>query len=174
MRLLLRNTMEFRPKTTKLPLQNVPEPGKCSDALFLDLPIELRVQVYKYALRIDEAITVGPWDDRSNMFIGHQQTPSVPYNLARVCQQIHLDLKHNPVFYHVNTFSFESMEILLQFLVAITPARRASIRSIQVEGLPLYQGRESLDTLSQHTYALLSRCTNLRRLQIIWRVDLGY
>ncbi|ETS81304.1 hypothetical protein PFICI_06306 [Pestalotiopsis fici W106-1] len=128
------------------PLQDVEDPSHPNVAttrqnaeapFFRLLPIEIRLKIYEYALSEVEPIHVQQIAARSNKF-AHQpgsiatRREMFVSRLTRVSRQIYLDLNFNPVFYRVNKFEFDEPCVLLQFLAALTPTRRALIRDIKL------------------------------------------
>lgn len=63
-------------------------------SFFLNLPAELRIQVYRHILRIPGAIDADYFWNK----------PSIDLSLLRVCKQVHQEASH--YFYSTNTFCF--------------------------------------------------------------------
>jgi hypothetical protein len=163
------------------------------EALFFRLlPIELRVQVYEYALSEDQPIRVKQVAKRSNKFVAYYDTdsgnerkrrPMFVSSLTRVSRHIYFELKKHPVFYRVNEFKFGYWEFekdSLCFLAAITPERRALIRNITlaVDGYDAsirirQANRHRIDTKDfKHLFTLLGLCEDLRHLRILVHMEM--
>ncbi|KAF7538920.1 hypothetical protein G7054_g2523 [Neopestalotiopsis clavispora] len=164
------------------------------EALFFRLlPIELRVQVYEYALSEDQPIRVNQVANRSNKFVAYyaadsgnerKRRPMFVSSLTRVSRHIYLELKKHPVFYRVNEFKFDYWQFekdSLCFLAAITPERRALIRNITL-GVDGYDASSLIQQTNghrtetndyKHLLSLLGLCEDLRHLRIVVYMDLN-
>ncbi|KAK6204229.1 hypothetical protein LQW54_008348 [Pestalotiopsis sp. IQ-011] len=155
---------------------------------FLRIPLELRLLIYEYATREEKSIIPKQLAPRSNKFTSgireksskdSKQKKMFISDLVQVSRQIYMELEHNPVFYRVNKFQFYEPALLLDFLVAITPERRAFLRHIVVSfnawgtgtllpRLDIYRSRWAVKSTEviKPLAALLSRCKDLRHLQM--------
>ncbi|KAI0096843.1 hypothetical protein F4776DRAFT_658580 [Hypoxylon sp. NC0597] len=117
--------------------------------------------------------------------------------LSRTCRQTYQELERYPVFYRVNTFQFKWIRVdasidntwrdeclsgLAEFLSAITPARRAMVRRVEIAfdingpfG-PLFArsvAHERDDRRDFNVLALLSQCKDLRELSSLLPCEYG-
>lgn len=94
--------------------------------------------------------------------------------LLTTCQQFYTELARFPVFYRVNEFSFPSFSNLLEFLAALTPRRRATIRYLKVDAT-IHDWKGGITGLSDlrghdqvvHVRTLLKQCDDLRELVVV-------
>lgn len=164
------------------------ETNENANVPFLRIPLELRLLIYEYATYEEKPISPKQLAARSNKFTsgirekkGKDSKLKKMFisDLVRVSRQIYMELEQNPVFYRVNRFQFQEPAKLLDFLVAITPERRAFLRHIGVNfnalgtgtllpQLATYWAKWTLkDTeVIKPLAALLSRCKDLRHLQM--------
>ncbi|ORY59967.1 uncharacterized protein BCR38DRAFT_497437 [Pseudomassariella vexata] len=126
-----------------------------SASLLLNIPIEVRFNIYEFALAEAKPIEPRQVCRRSNKFVwGNHDCNysdnfkhSDPLDFSRVlssteekcltitqlsqtCRTVYQELEGTPFFYRVNEFHFAEPYQLHVFLVAITPSRRAMIRNI--------------------------------------------
>ncbi|KAH8671196.1 hypothetical protein BX600DRAFT_537493 [Xylariales sp. PMI_506] len=165
-----------------------------NNALFLRIPLEVRDSIYKLVAKVDEAIAPMQLDKHSNQFeavpwsdrrahswkSAHSANrpfkPSSPLPppftttlLSRTCRQIYHELQAVPVFYRENSFKFCDMQKLHVFLAALTPARRASLRTIILAHHSYTTGpRYGEANLFHDVIALLTQCTGLQELRLEW------
>ncbi|KAI1417214.1 hypothetical protein F5Y13DRAFT_202736 [Hypoxylon sp. FL1857] len=116
-------------------------------SLFLKLPAEIRLMIYRYAVREDRPLVPRQLVRHSNKFTwGPCRTRRVHYPgygwinlpverltavcLSRTCRLIYADLEYYCPFYQVNRFAFFRFCDLNTYLAAITPRRRQNIWSI--------------------------------------------
>lgn len=159
-----------------------------ANAPFLRVPLEIRLLIYEYATYEEQPIKPRQLAARSNKFTsGIREKKSKDSklkkmsvsDLVRVSRQIYMELEQNPVFYRVNRFQFQDPAKLLDFLVAITPERRAFLRHIviyfsfghfgpllpQLDSYPDRWMTKSCQVIKPLA-TLLSRCGDLRHLKI--------
>ncbi|ETS79160.1 hypothetical protein PFICI_09013 [Pestalotiopsis fici W106-1] len=154
---------------------------------FLQLPIEIRLKIYEYALA-KAIVHVQQVKERSNKFRWRsdyldalQKNNVVITDLELVSRQIYIDLQVHGIFYRVNELYCRRPEDLLTFLAAIAPERRAFLSNMTVridedELAVLFPETEDAPTRHQgaslqHALTLLSQCQGLRRLKIVIPVD---
>ncbi|KAI0130998.1 hypothetical protein F4814DRAFT_445140 [Daldinia grandis] len=116
--------------------------------LFKNIPLEIRLMIYEFAVAVDEPVQPRQVAPRSNKFIwdgsirygnlpagngsGMKDEPLVVVSLSQACRSIYRELEDNPVFYRVNKFEFCFSPDLHAFLAAIRPKRLAMISSIRL------------------------------------------
>ncbi|KAI1647753.1 uncharacterized protein F4817DRAFT_365195 [Daldinia loculata] len=117
--------------------------------LFKNIPIEIRLIIYEYAVAIDKPVRPRQMAPRSNKFVWGKtdndgrsrftgvvlksdEEPLVVVSLSRTCRSIYRELEDHPVFYRVNRFEFDFAQDLHTFLAAILPKRLAMIRTIRL------------------------------------------
>ncbi|KAK8138958.1 hypothetical protein PG984_002338 [Apiospora sp. TS-2023a] len=151
------------------PKQNVTQRNSGASPL-LKLPLEARLMIYEFAVEVDKPISPIQLGDGSNKFHwdGRWHLSSPPScltvtELARTCRMVYHDLEAKPVFYRTNSFQFTEIRYLHSFLAAITPARRASIRQIEVSH---YQDFKGWDVYGK-VMPLLLQCHDLRQLSFV-------
>ncbi|KAK7965113.1 hypothetical protein PG988_010117 [Apiospora saccharicola] len=141
--------------------------GMLAHLPLLKLPLEARLMIYEFAVEVDEPINPIQLGDGSNKFKwdgrpGFRKPSSnlTVTELARTCRMVYHDLEAKPVFYRTNTFRFTDRDDLHSFLAAITPARRGSIRRMEVVH---YNGPYSWNDYGK-VMPLLLQCHDLRQL----------
>lgn len=121
----------------------------------LDLPSELKLKIFEYAVKHPEPIKPLEWFSGSNKF-GHTTVGcTTTYTLARpvicnnkvrkngclseavtafdlsmTCKAVYNIVHGGYLFYKLNTFQFDSAGELQHYLATIQPDHRLSIRSI--------------------------------------------
>ncbi|KAI1388992.1 uncharacterized protein F4822DRAFT_429606 [Hypoxylon trugodes] len=150
--------------------------------LFKKIPSEILLKIYELAVVLDDPIYPTDLMAGSNKYTlvskGKKLQPTV-VALSQVCRKIYEDLKYCPIFYRVNTFSFNTQISLHAFLAAITPQRRAAIRYIEIDegsliatpGDVRYWRHRWLnwnaDYQRNSVLTLLSQCHDLRELSYV-------
>ncbi|ETS79868.1 hypothetical protein PFICI_07397 [Pestalotiopsis fici W106-1] len=160
-----------------------PVPSLCG------IPVDLRLMIYEYAVKLDKAIVPRQVADCSNKFTWGEREQVPVHNhpgnrdylwesrdnerlavvsLNLTCKQFYEELRSYPVFYRINRFQFD-LQDLVPFLVAVTPERRNAIRHINVTqrssiGTP--RARQ-ITTLYKHAVTVLRNCSSLRDLPAV-------
>lgn len=125
-----------RKRTAKRPVAETKEtppptssPHDDSRFSLLDLPAEMRNEIYSYALTASEPLRVIPKPSsaltRSTAllpFEAEEERPLTAINLLRTCRQIHYEA--NPIFYGTNTF-------IARWEDALSPFTRTNFRHVQ-------------------------------------------
>lgn len=119
------------------------------------------------------------------LWVSDEEEPLTVVSLSLTCRQFYDELKAYPVFYRVNEFHLDDFT-LLAYLSAITPERRAMIRSVSVfagDRVPgfmyvAYNERDQFEPLKKeskilrgitwhkHEVAMLAQCRDLRNFTI--------
>lgn len=95
------------------------------------------------------------------------EPPLTVISLTLVCHQIYAEVAGAGLFYKIHHFEFRNMDSMLNYLVAITPARLNHLRSVTVH--------LSGDVSSHHASTILATCENLESVRIFLDEEcLGY
>ncbi|KAK2032839.1 hypothetical protein LX32DRAFT_157802 [Colletotrichum zoysiae] len=144
-------------------------PGK---DYFHRLPIEVRQMIYALAVIEEDTIYPVQVEARANRFHGGVSATKAFASLLLTCRGFYEELLSYPHFYRENTFGFYDCQILITFLAALSPARRAMIRKIEYTVGHWETYRPSYFIQSAAT--LLSHCTSFQWLKIIIPVPYWY
>ncbi|KAF2999960.1 hypothetical protein E8E14_004311 [Neopestalotiopsis sp. 37M] len=170
--------------TFDVPDRRRPFPSLCG------IPVDLRLIIYEYAVKLDKAIVPRQIAECSNKFTwgDREQVPvhNHPGNrdyfwesrdserlavvsLNLTCKQFYEELRRYPVFYRINRFQFDVQD-LVPFMVAITPERRNAIRHITATQRSPPSGNpraRPATTLYKHAVTVLKNCSSLRDLPAV-------
>lgn len=141
-------------------------------AVHVDCPIRPQ-QIAKGSNKFVWGSNVKELDEGSKYFPFSASSKSLTVTaLARTCRMVYHDLEVKPVFYRVNVFEFTDIKRIHPFIAAITPARRSSIRRINIssgdQSDVFPRNRISRkDRLGSRVVPLLLQCHDLRRLNLL-------
>lgn len=140
---------------------------------------------------VDQPIEPKPYlrsNARSNLFIPMEtkrtlsgKAPAVSpieeaftfTRLLQTCYAIYVELSKLPIFYNINTFLFNRDDILLDYLVAITPERRNQIWNLVLIGNP--SGLHYVPyTENQHLFTMLTQCAGLKCFSFLYSASVVY
>lgn len=110
---------------------------------FLDLPVEIRNEIYRFCLCRNEDFLLGPWHD---LYVLHHVNKLVYQEALAVA-------------YTYNTFEFISFRKLNRFFERIQQDGRTFLRELGI----CWMGREGFEAV-ETCFSYLTQCTNLESL----------
>src|SRR5450432_4004248 len=151
----------------------------------MEMTPEIRQKIWNYAIKEHKAIEPKQIQAYSNKFVpslvekslepgevlvkGKVYSEPMPTaaQMSLVCHQLYDEITGACIFYRINEFEFNEFHQMLAYLVAITPNRANSIRSVNIN-TPTW----GKDNKATHAFNMLANCQGLRNLMI--RVLLDY
>jgi hypothetical protein len=147
----------------------------------IDLPREVKAMIWTLAIRLSTPIRPRQVERGSNKFWPYWSTwdptvltldetlvrqPLAAVSLSKTCKTIYNDVASSHLFYRINDFDFRSADVMLRYLVAITPARAGAIRSISFP----WKGYR----VPPHSFSMLATCGGLRKLRVAISCSYGH
>ena len=128
------------------------------DTTFLDLPAEMRNEIYGYAIPCQQLIAVN-----------HTQPYLLEPNLLAVNRQVRSETL--PFFYGENDFQIQGSSPAVKFLRSLSTQKTRSLRSLQIKceiPRPVEEGRERIRKLNQDF-----RANGLHKQAVRFQVNAG-
>jgi len=130
---------------------------------FLKLPAEVRNRIY---LLVFSDLTIRPYK-KGKKFRNVGEATSQPLmilysDLSLVCRQLYIDTVGGALLYRVATFSFDSPQLMKNYLSAINPAHKNEIRTINLRVRSTYVS----PTLPASPFKTLAALPNLQSLVV--------
>jgi hypothetical protein len=133
----------------------------------LKLPTEVRNKIYSLVF---SDLTIRPYKKGKKFrnIVEAQQPLMILYSdLSLVCRQLYIDTVGGALLYRVATFSFDSPQLMKNYLSAINPAHKDSIRTINLRLRSTYAS----PTLPAWPFKIVAALPNLQSLEIEVLVD---
>ena len=139
-------------------------PLQKSRATFLLLPLELRLQIYKYMFLCKKPIMM----DKNRQ---HRTERSLPLSVLRTCKQIHQEA--SPILYSQNIFALTWPDQICKWLTQIGRANIKLLKTIHILVLPKWNEEEEYFARTTGCWykvldLLAQEATGLRHILIYW------
>ena len=139
-----------------------------SQATFLLLPLELRLQIYECIFLSKEQIL----PHRKHNDLRYLVEPPIPTSILRTCKQIHQEA--SPILYSKNTFIITYPMEILKWLQKIGRANMQLLEKIHIQAEVENRRRPALKDERADWYTLLDllarEATGLRHVEVCWHL----